>query len=70
MTRRKAIFLACAMVAGCIGYYFHGLIAQESKHPLWTAGVPRCTWSANRPCERQASPRSTGPAAMMFFRLG
>jgi hypothetical protein len=29
MTRRKTIFLACAVVAGCIGYYFHGLIAQD-----------------------------------------
>src|SRR5450631_814491 len=28
MTRRKTIFLAC-VVAGCIGYYFHGLIAQD-----------------------------------------
>jgi hypothetical protein len=30
MTRRIAIFLACAVVAGCIGYYFYGLIAQDS----------------------------------------
>ncbi len=30
MTRRKAIFLACAVVASCIGYYFYDLVAQES----------------------------------------
>jgi hypothetical protein len=30
MTRRKAIFLACAVIAGCIGYYFYDLIAQDS----------------------------------------
>jgi ppGpp synthetase/RelA/SpoT-type nucleotidyltranferase len=28
----------------------------DCKHPLWTAGVPGCAWSANHPCERQASP--------------
>lgn len=30
------------------------------KHPLWTAGVPGCAWSANHPCERQASPVNGG----------
>jgi hypothetical protein len=29
MTRRKTIFLTCAVVAGCIGYHFHDLIAQD-----------------------------------------
>lgn len=29
MTRREAIFLACAVVAGCIGYYSYDLVAQD-----------------------------------------
>jgi hypothetical protein len=41
--------------------------ANDGKHPVWTAGVPGCAWSANHPCERQASPVN-GTAAMIFFR--
>ena len=33
---------------------------SNRKHPLWTAGVPGCAWSANYPCERQASPVNGG----------